>query len=83
MYLAPFRHRAAPHSFKCTAEIYRIRQRDGGRDQGESAHAMLLRFDGSVAQLPKAMEANSAREGIAGLAFVEFRCCLLPELRQF
>ncbi len=44
---------------------------------------MPLRFDGPVAQLAETMEADRTREGIPGLALVEFRRCLSPELWLF
>jgi hypothetical protein len=73
----------ATHGVERAAEINGIPQRYGGCDQGEPARAVLQRFDGPVAQLAEAMEADSTRKGIPGFALVEFRCCLSPELWLF
>jgi hypothetical protein len=73
----------AAHGVEHATEVNGVPQRYGGRDQGEPACTMLLCFDSPVAQLAKAMEADSTRESIAGLALIELRCCLAPELRLF
>ncbi len=74
---------AAAHGVERVIEINGVPQCYGGCDQGETARAVLLRFDGPIAQLAEAVEADSTRKGIPGFALVEFRCCLSPELWLF
>jgi hypothetical protein len=52
------------HGVERAAEINGVPQRYGSCDQGEPAGAVLLRFDGLVAQLAEAMKADSTRKGI-------------------
>jgi hypothetical protein len=54
----------AAHGVERAAEINGVPQRYGGCDQGELAGAVLLRFDGPVAQLAEAMEADRMPLGL-------------------
>jgi hypothetical protein len=75
---------SAAHRIDRTTEVDGgVPQCYGGGDQGKPVRAMLLRFDGPVPQLAEPMEADSARERIPGLALVQFRGCLSPELWLF
>jgi len=64
----------AVHDVERAAEASGVPQHCGGDDQGEPAHATLLRLYGPVAA------GRATRAGIPGLALVEFRYCLSPEL---
>jgi hypothetical protein len=64
----------AVHGVERAAEASGVPQHCGGDDQGEPAHATLLRLYGPVAA------GRAARPGIPGPALVEFRYCLSPEL---
>ena len=64
----------AAHGVERAVEANGVPQHCGGDDQGEPAHATLLRLYGPVAA------GRAARPGIPGPALVEFRYCLSPEL---
>lgn len=63
------------------AEVDRVPERGGGRDQGQPARAVLLQLDGAVAQLPEPVEADGAAERVAGLALAQLRRGVPPERR--
>ncbi len=63
---------AETDGIECAAEIDRVPQHDGRRDQGEAARAMSLGLGGAIVEPPEAMEADGASQGIVAFALVEF-----------
>ena len=66
----------AAHGVERATELNGVPQRDGGRNRGEPARTMLLCFDGPIAQLAEAVEADSTLRKHCGTTLVELRCCL-------
>lgn len=53
------------------AEIDGVPKDDGGHGEIEAGSAVTLVFKSAIADFPETMEEHSARERVAGLAFVE------------
>ena len=73
---------AATQVIERTVEIYGVPERDSGGDEGKPARTVLLRLDRTIAQPAEAVETDSAGEGLARFALVEFHGRLVPQSRQ-
>jgi len=73
---------AATQVIERTVEIYGVPERDSGGDEGKPARTVLLRLDRTIAQPAEAVETDSAGEGVARFALVEFHGRLPPQSWQ-
>src|SRR5205085_7688110 len=63
-------------------EMVWMRRSDSGGDEGKPARTVLLRLDRTIAQPAEAVETDSAGEGVARFALVEFHGRLPPQSWQ-
>ena len=64
-------------------QIEGVPQDDGGDEEVEAGSAMLLVFEGAVADFAETMQEDGARQAVARLALVEFTARIAAQLRVF
>ena len=66
-----------------TVQIAGVPQDDGSDEEVEAGTAVLLVFEGAVADFAETMKEDGARQAVARLALVEFMVRIAAQLRVF